>query len=180
VTTKVETILMATTREEEYLRILNEHGRAIRRLAAVYEWNPAAREDLAQDIYLALWLALPRFRGDCSETTFVFRVAHNRAVSHVVRQRRSASGPLEGDDDLPAREIDPEQGASRNERRERLTRAVGSLPLGLRQVMVLTLEGLSQREIGDVLGIRENNVAVRVTRARKILRRLLESREDET
>jgi DNA-directed RNA polymerase specialized sigma24 family protein len=46
--------------------------------------------------------------------------------------------------------------------------------------MVLTLEGLSQREIGDVLGLRENNVAVRVTRARKILRRLLESRGDET
>jgi RNA polymerase sigma-70 factor (ECF subfamily) len=172
--------MAALTREAEYLRILKEHGAALRRLAAVYEREPSAREDLAQDIYLALWLALPRFRGDCSERTFVFRVAHNRGVSHVVRQRQRAAGSIEEQIDLRARELDPEQGASRNERLERLASSVRSLPLGLRQVMVMTLEGLSQREIGEVLGIRENNVAVRVSRARKALRLLLESRRDET
>jgi RNA polymerase sigma factor (sigma-70 family) len=52
---------------------------------------------------------------------------------------------------------------------------VRQLPLGLRQVVVLTLEGLSQREIADVVGITEGNVAVRLTRARALLSRLLNS-----
>jgi RNA polymerase sigma factor (sigma-70 family) len=61
------------------------------------------------------------------------------------------------------------------ERRDRLREAVRQLPLAARQVIVLSLEGLSQREIGDVLGITENNVAVRLTRARKLLRRALQT-----
>ena len=51
--------------------------------------------------------------------------------------------------------------------------AVRELPLGLRQVVVLTLEGLSNAEVADVVGISENNVAVRMTRARAELTRLL-------
>ncbi len=48
-----------------------------------------------------------------------------------------------------------------------------SLPLNLRQVVVLTLEGLSHAEVADIIGISENNVAVRMTRARAELTRLL-------
>jgi DNA-directed RNA polymerase specialized sigma24 family protein len=51
---------------------------------------------------------------------------------------------------------DPEQEAVRRERHDRLHTAVGRLPFGLRQAMVLALEGLGQAEIGDVLGIRES------------------------
>ena len=53
-----------------------------------------------------------------------------------------------------------------------------SLPIGLRQVVVLTLEGLSHAEVADIVGITENNVAVRLTRARAALSRLLGARED--
>ena len=60
-----------------------------------------------------------------------------------------------------------------NERRDRVQAAVRELPLGLRQVVVLTLEGLSNAEVADVVGISENNVAVRMTRARAELTRLL-------
>ena len=51
------------------------------------------------------------------------------------------------------------------------------LPLGLRQVVVLTLEGLSHAEVADIVGITENNVAVRLTRARAALSRLMGARE---
>ena len=53
-----------------------------------------------------------------------------------------------------------------------------ALPIGLRQVVVLTLEGLSNAEVADIVGISENNVAVRLTRARAALSRLLGARED--
>ena len=71
--------------------------------------------------------------------------------------------------------LDPASELEEGERRDRLREAVRRLPLAARQVVVLSLESLSQREIGEVLGITENNVAVRLTRARKLLRQALET-----
>lgn len=156
-------------REDVYLRMLREHAPAIRRLAASYERDPGRRQDLVQDIWLALWQALPSFRGDCSERTFVFRIAHNRAVSHIKHWRIRRTEPLADIDPADGAASDPEHAATDRERRERLQAAVVRLPLGLRQATVLMLEGLSQREIADVLGIAENSVAVRLTRARAAL-----------
>ena len=67
--------------EEQWERLMREHGPSVMRLAAAHESNPANRDDLVQEIALALWKALPQFRGECSERTLVFRIAHNRAVT---------------------------------------------------------------------------------------------------
>ena len=60
--------------------------------------------------------------------------------------------------------------------RDTLRSAIQRLPLAFRQVIMLTLEELSQAEIGEVLGITENNVGVRLSRARKALKEALEER----
>jgi RNA polymerase sigma-70 factor (ECF subfamily) len=166
---------MADEREIRYLRLVSEHERAIQRLVSSYEREPARHQDLVQDIWLALWQALPAFRGDCTERTFVFRIAHNRGVSHVQRWRRRRTETLDEAAPLVHAAPDPEHSATERQRREQLQAAVHRLPLGLRQVIVLTLEGLSHREVGDVLGITENNVAVRLARARSTLARELKS-----
>ncbi|MEM7354146.1 MAG: sigma-70 family RNA polymerase sigma factor [Acidobacteriota bacterium] len=157
-----------------YERLLAEHGPALRRVAGSYEADRALREDLFQDICLAIWQALPKFRGDSSERTFIFRIGHNRGLSHSWRRRPAATDLDEAEamaDPLPG----PEAAANASQRRKRLRAAVRSLPLAARQVVSLSLEGVSQREIGDILGIRENNVAVRLHRAKAALRRALES-----
>lgn len=59
--------------DADFDRVLRDYGPALRRLAASWERDAAAREDLLQEILFALWRALPRFRGDASEKTFVFR-----------------------------------------------------------------------------------------------------------
>lgn len=169
---------MADQREAHYLRIIGEHEPAIRRLAASYEREPARRQDLVQEIWLALWQALPAFRGECTERTFVFRIAHNRGVTHVRHWIRRQADTLDDDPAIAAATPDPERAAAEGQQRERLQAAVHRLPLGLRQAIVLRLEGLSQREIADVLGISENNVAVRLTRARTALARQLDSPGD--
>src|SRR5215472_16622042 len=73
--------------EEQFTRILGEHGAAISRLAYSYEAVASVREELVQEIFLAIWQALPHFRGECSERTFVFRVGHNRGLTHAWRRR---------------------------------------------------------------------------------------------
>ncbi|HZP23878.1 MAG TPA: RNA polymerase sigma factor [Terriglobales bacterium] len=169
---------MSATRralEEQFDRILAEHGAAISRLASSYEAVAGIREELVQEIALAIWQALPHFRGDCSERTFVFRIAHNRALSHASR-RKPVHQPLDelGEGNEPA---DPGPGPGEHlaqmVQRSQLMSAIQALSLPHRQIVVLMLEGLSHAEMAEVLGISENNVAVRLNRARSALKQTL-------
>lgn len=148
--------------------VLSQYGAAIARVASAFERNPARRDELVQEILLAVWQALPRYRGDASVKTFVLRIAHNRAVEHVLQhQRELAREPL--DEAIPDTRASPERQASLQQRSERLLDAVRELPLVQRELVTLALEGLSHEEIGGVLGISVGNVAVRLSRARKQL-----------
>src|ERR1700689_4522952 len=164
--------------EPQFDRILREHGAAISRLAFSYEAVASVREELVQEIALAIWQALAHFRGECSERTFVYRIAHNRGLSHVWK-RRPPHQPLEEleESDQP---VDPrphpEEQAARTDQRVRLLSAIQSLPVAHRQMIVLMLEGLSHAEIAEVLGVTENNVAVRLNRARNMLKDALGER----
>ena len=164
--------------EERFERILGEHGAAISRLAYSYEAVAGIREELVQEIALAIWQALAHFRGECSERTFVYRIAHNRGLSHVWK-RRPAHQPLdeleEADQPIDPRPH-PEEKAARSDQRVQLMSAIQSLPVTQRQMIVLMLEGLSHAEMADVLGISENNVAVRLNRARNALKEALGGR----
>lgn len=164
--------------EARFDRILREHGPALSRLAFGYEKVAGTRDELMQEIALAIWQALPHFRGGCSERTFVYRIAHNRGLTHAWH-RQPAHPSL---DELPQPEepIDPrphpEEQAAISRQRDRLRSAIQRLPLVYRQVVMLMLEDLSRAEIADVLGITESNVAVRLNRARKALKEALEER----
>ncbi len=150
-------------------RVVEEHGPALRRLVAAWERDAAARQDLLQEILLALWRALPNFRGECSPRTFVFRVAHNRALTHRFRPHHRAESletALHVTDSSPG----PEADAAAAQRLERLRRALQALPIAARQVLMLSLEGLSGAEIAAVLGTTEGNAWVRLSRARRALK----------
>jgi RNA polymerase sigma factor (sigma-70 family) len=162
--------------EERFDRILRDYGRPLARLTFGYEKSAGTRDELMQEIALAIWQALPHFRGECSERTFIYRIAHNCSLTHVCR-RRPAHASI---DDLPspAEPVDPrphpDEQLARAHQRDRLRSAIQRLPLVYRQVLMLMLEELSQAEMAEVLGISENNVAVRLNRARKALKAALQ------
>lgn len=158
--------------QKTFDQVEKEFGPLIRRIAISYEADSGSAEELVQDIHFALWLALRSFRGQSSLRTFVARIATNRAISHV---RRSVRSPLsvELSENLPAGESTPEHQAIAEDQQARLIASVRALPLSLRQVVLLTLEGLVPAEISDVLGISANAVAIRLSRARDVLRRKL-------
>ncbi len=168
---------MADTAREElerrFDRLLAENGGALSRLAASYTNSSADRDDLVQEIALAIWRALPHFRGECSERTFTFRIAHNRAVTYLTRRRAQKV------DDVEIAELadlapNPEASLARNQQGARLQRAVHTLPLLYRQLVTLMLEGMEYDEMAQVLGISESNVGARLSRARQMLRELME------
>jgi len=158
---------------QHYERIFAAYGPAFARLTACYESRPEAREDLLQEILIAIWKALPGFRGECSEKTFAFRVAHNRCLTHVWRRGKSRETAAELPDISDPRK-NPEALAIESNRRETLLGAIRALPVNYSQVLTLALEDLSPAEIAAVLGVSENNAGVRLNRAKKALRTLLE------
>lgn len=154
--------------------IIAGFGPGLARLAASYERNPALREELRQDIYMALISALPRLRDPQSLRAYVFRIAHNCGVRHVIRRTREKRDELEPDEiasDAPTQE----QSVIDSQRSTALLSAVRKLALPYRQVITLVLEDLSYAEIAEALGISEGNVAVRVNRAKLQLRSWLRS-----
>jgi RNA polymerase sigma-70 factor (ECF subfamily) len=155
--------------DSTYGQIAREHGAMIKRIAGSYEANAHLAEELVQDIHLALWRALPSFRGNASLRTFVARIATNRAITHVARAVR-LPGTAELDPEFPASAADPESQALSSNEQSRLAAEVRGLPLAYRQVTGLTLEGLTPAEIAETLGITANAVAIRLSRAKEMLR----------
>jgi RNA polymerase sigma factor (sigma-70 family) len=159
-------------------RVLAEFGAMLSRVAAMYAPPGAEREDLAQEMAMALVRALPRFRGESALRTYVYRIAHNCGIRRIAR-RRAAGAPLD-EAEIAAPAPGPEREVAARRDVERLASAVRTLPLGARQVLVLALEGLTHAEIGEVLGLAENVVSVRLHRARAALRARLGEGADET
>src|SRR5690349_18647328 len=156
-------------------RILREYAPLCQRLAASHEADRDRARDLAQDILVAVWRAWPAFRGQCSERTYVARIAQYRIATHVDKAvREPAMAPLS--EDLVAAGRTPEDQAIQHDERARLTTLVRQLPLSLREVAVLLLEGFTPGEIADTLGITQNAVSLRGTRAREMLRTMFGAR----
>ena len=153
-----------------YEGLLRRYVAPLRRLAWSYVHDPAGRDDLFQEIAMALWTALPRFRGDSSERTWVYRVAHNTALSFAASRRRrdgrEQPGELERE---PVAAAQQEGDAIESQQREHLWAAVQELALAERQMVVLHLEGLSAAEIEAITGVSAGAVATRLTRIRQKL-----------
>ena len=152
-------------------RIIEEHGAMVRRIASSRERDSALIDDLMQEILLAVWRAWPGFRGEGSERAFVARIAYNVAITHVRRASRFKSAPL--DERTPDASAGPEALTDAAQKRERLLEAVRALPEALREPLVLHLEGLTQAEIGDALGLTPTNAGVRLSRARAKLKEMM-------
>src|SRR5688572_25329919 len=127
-------------------RILLDHSALAGRLAASHEANPELARDLTQEILVAVWRAWPAFRGQCSERTYVARIAHNRIASHVARAvRQPALSELS--EELPSAGLTPEEMAMRHSDQQHLLELVRTLPLAYREVAILMLEGFTPAEI---------------------------------
>lgn len=157
----------------KFEQIVSDYGPLISRIAMSYEADPALREDLVQQIFLAVWQALPNYRADASLKTFIARIAQNRAISFVAKQVRQ--GPVaELPEAIEADQPDPEQRAIEASDRKMLIEATRRLPLPQREVIILVLEGFSYPEIAEMLSIAPNALALRLSRAKASLKQMLQ------
>ena len=87
--------------QARFTNLMQAYTGPVRRLCSVYTSVPADREDLFQEIFLGVWRSLPAFRGESTERTWLYRIAHNVALTWQVRDRRRQSRQTALDDAIP-------------------------------------------------------------------------------
>lgn len=149
-----------------FVELLERHDLSHRRLAFRLLGDRDRMDDVLQEAYARAFRALPRFRGDSSLETWLYRIVYNACVDDL-RRRRAHEMLEEWDERLVAVPTEPEE-------RLDLAAALASLPPELRAVVLLVdAEGLSYAEAAVVLDMPAGTVASRLNRARAHLQGVL-------
>jgi len=164
-------------RDTQYLRAAADFDQALVRLARAYEADPDQRRDLLQDIHFELWRSFGGFAGQCSTRTWVYRVAHNVAISRRIRKRKLRLVSLEEIAELPA-PIHDDAAANETGNITRLHALIRQLVPPDDQVILLYLEDLDAAAIGEITGLSARAVATRVHRIKAILTRQFGAHSD--
>ncbi len=174
-------VMQPESQRETFLRLIDQYQPPLRRLAGAYLQQPPDREDLVQEIAMAIWQAIPNFRGESSERTWLYRIAHNVAISSSAKLRRTGSRESQFPEsfDSPSASSGADVDVLASERHQILIDSIRSLPELDRQIILLHLEGLGYSEISEVTGLSETAVAARLTRIRTRLKAHLQDRARE-
>ena len=160
--------------DSQYQEAAAQFGPALSRLAVAYEADPELRGDLLQDIHLAIWRSFAGFDGRCSLRTWVYRVAHNTAASHVIRRtrlKRRILVTLDELEQLPDSSTHGSEIAARQQVLDRVAAMIQQLDPLDRQVIVAYLEGMDASAIGELTGLSPGAVATKIYRIKNILAR---------
>lgn len=154
---------------------LADHHALMFKVARSHEADPDLQQDLLQEILLQVWRSVPAFARHSSETTWIYRVALNTAFTWQRGQSRQTARTRHAIE-IAALTTDPLVPATANPQLESLYQAIRALPRVDAALVIMHLDGLPYRDIAAVLGITENLVGVRLTRARKQLADILKEK----
>jgi RNA polymerase sigma-70 factor (ECF subfamily) len=159
--------------DQAFTDVIARFGGAIARMARGYEADPDLRRDLEQDIQVALWQSLAGFDGRCALSTWVWRVAHNRATSHIIAQRRRSRGNWSNIENIEIATDDPTpfERATSEQAMALVLSIIDRLDPPDRQILLLYLEGVAATEIGEITGVSPDAVATRIHRFKTMLTR---------
>jgi RNA polymerase sigma-70 factor (ECF subfamily) len=164
--------------QEDYWRqAAAEYAAALERLAWAYEADPDPRRDLVQEIHLALWRSFGSFDARCSLRTWIYRVAHNVATSHVIRQKKRNALVFLTLEEIEAQQApqNVEESADRQQALARVLALVQGLEILDRQLILDYLEGLDAESMSQITGLSAANVWTKIHRIKNVLVRQFHS-----
>jgi len=171
---------------DAYELLVERYRNKILNYVARYCGSTTDAEDLTQEVFIKAYLAIKKFRGQCSFQTWLFQIANNVCVDRFRRTRRervaySLDDPVETDEGEVEREIpdwswDPQAIAESRELQARVQKALLGMSEKLRSVIILhDLEGLRYEEIAEILQVPLGTIKSRLFNARIELRNRLRS-----
>lgn len=151
-------------KEEQFIRIVEEHKRTIYKVCYMFSKEPYEIEELFQEILIRLWSGLDRFDGRSEIRTWVYRVALNVAINRQkVLSRRVKTVPLI----LKVEPMAPDD--ERKQQIDELYRLISQLDVMDKAIVMLWLEELSYADIAAIVGISPTNVGTRLLRIKNKL-----------
>lgn len=149
--------------KDEFDRMVYEHQGIILKVCRAFSSQKEDQKDLFQDILYKLWRGKESFKGDSKPSTWIYKVSLNHAID-VSRKKQIEFSDLEIEQ-VPAPR--PESDFDL----EALYLAIKTLSPVKRAIIILYLDQLSYKEIGEVMGLSEKNVSVKLVRIRKELKK---------
>ena len=151
--------------------MVTAHQRTIYKVCYIYAKDQDDLNDLFQEVVLNLWKSFPRYRGDSTLNTWVYRIAMNTCITFLRRSSvRPQTIPLTID--VTSQMTDEESHTGQLQELYRLINQLGKLE---RALILLWLEERSYQEMADILGISKANVAVKLNRTKDKLRKMSNS-----
>lgn len=154
--------------EKQFLSLVDQYQGIIHKTCRVYRDTAEDREDLFQEIVFQLWRGIDTFRGDARASTWIYRVALNTGIAAFRKKRPGIDYTPQLPDVM--QEQESEEIALR---RERLFAAIKQLSDGEKAIVTLYLDDMDHRQIAEITGITENNVAVKLNRIKTKIKKLL-------
>ena len=152
--------------EKAFITLVNQNQKIIYKVCNLYMDQRSDREDLFQEITLQAWKAYGSFRGDAKFSTWLYRVALNTAITFFRKEKRK---PVIYSTDMVPEQED-EQGDPLAEQVKAMYAAIGDLSKIDKAIVMLYLEDYNYNEIGEMMGITANNVAVKMNRIKARLK----------
>ena len=164
----IDALIPDDSLQARFTALLDQHRGIVLKIAHGYCRHPEDRHDLVQDISIQAWRAVGRFDPARSRfSTWLYRVALNVAISHVRSATLHERHHAGLDDEALAALPDPAADTGQADRLRTLRAVIDRLGPLDRALMLLYLDERSHREIAEVLGIGESNVATRLHRLRQ-------------
>lgn len=162
--------------EKEFIELVNDNRGLIFKVCNLYCDDDENRKDLFQEVVLQLWKSFSRFRKECSDSTWIYRVALNTAISNF---RKESKKPLKKPLTLNELEIPDMPATYDRESNSLLWLAINKLTDIEKAIVMLYLDEKSYEEIGTIIGISISNVGVRLNRIRNKLHNILKTTQNE-
>jgi RNA polymerase sigma factor (sigma-70 family) len=157
------------TEQQEALFIdyLESCKKLIAKVARVYSHDSEEQKDLMQDIALQLWKAFPNYDNTYAVSTWTYRIALNTSISHL---RKATTRSALQTKKYSEGELLEVQADTTDENLEQLYRAIEQLKPVDKAIVVLQLEGCSNKEIAEVMGLSSSNISTRKLRIKEELK----------
>jgi RNA polymerase sigma factor (sigma-70 family) len=126
------------------------------------------RSDLLQEVLLAVWKSIPAFRGEAKPTSYLYRVCHNAALLWT-RTEKNYRLRVDQFTALVSNDSSPHPDPLAEERLAKLYSSIRQLKPLDRSLILMSLDGVSYREMAEVLGLSESNVGVKISRIKSQL-----------
>ena len=162
---------------EAFALLVQRHQKMVYNLALGKTGSHHDAEEITQNAFLKAWQGLPQFQGKAAFSSWLYRLTLNAATDFLRQRGRHAKVVSLSDPDLPPipdQSPTPEEQSAAEADRQALWQAIEALPEQQRTILLLReIDGLSYKEIALTLDLEEGTVRSRLSRSRKVLRKLL-------